>query len=351
MWNAVGIGSKKKHQATLQRLWEYLRYDRRKAEPVLPPTGEEALDFLADKADNVTAKTVATWMSSLKMALADMGADVSMFDSRQFRQFRDGVRRVKGESVARTALPLTLPLLSRFNRELLSGYPTLREVTLAAAFALAFGCFLRSGEFTYAEFDASLDLQRRDVDLTGKIPTLRIKSSKTDTTRQGKYLPIPCVPDPSYAHVCPATLLRRLLTDYPDYPEAPLLSFSGIRGKHSFPKKAVVEELRHRLQSVGVPLSVEGRSYTGHSFRRGAATWTARVGIPDTNIRILGRWSLGSIKGSFHRYIDIGIGEIAASSARMYERGVQDDSWDITATHSDNPYDPWNSVSDDDTHR
>ncbi|KAJ9092925.1 hypothetical protein QFC21_006637 [Naganishia friedmannii] len=66
-------------------------------EPILPPTAEEVLDYLAEKGDGVKAKTIATWMSSIKMALLDMGADVAMFESRAFRQFRDGVRRVKGD--------------------------------------------------------------------------------------------------------------------------------------------------------------------------------------------------------------------------------------------------------------
>ena len=34
-----------------------------------------------------------------------------------------------------------------------------------------------------------------------------------------------------------------------------------------------------------------GRDYTGHSFRMGAATTAARVGIPDNMIKTLGTWS------------------------------------------------------------
>lgn len=60
---------------------------------------------------------------------------------------------------------------------------------------------------------------------------------------------------------------------------------------------------------------------------------------------------MGSIKGSFHRYIAIGIGEFAASAGRMYRQVGNGLMLDEAAIEADNPQDPWNSVSDDDTHR
>jgi hypothetical protein len=114
------------------------------------------------------------------------GMDVSFFDPRDFAAFKQGVKRVKGEVNIRTALPLTLPLLSAVNAKLLSGYPSRRQVMLATAFSLALSCFLRSGEFTYDKFDPDLDLQRRDVIMNKDFAVLRIKSSKMDQTRKGK---------------------------------------------------------------------------------------------------------------------------------------------------------------------
>lgn len=111
-----------------------------------------------------------------------------------------------------------------------------------------------------------------------------------------------------------------------------------------------MDELRRRLQDVGPPVTVEGRSLTRHSFRRVAATWAARAGIPDTNIRLLGRWSLGFIKERSYRYIDIGMGEIAALARKLY-RDLTNDGRDDTEGQFDNANDPWNDLSDDDTHR
>jgi hypothetical protein len=237
LWNAVSSSSKEKHHSVLRRLWEYLRQDRYKPEPVFPPTKDEVLEFLAERGDTVKSQTIMNWISAMKSGLADIGADVSFFDSREFALFKRGIRRVKGESITKTALPLTLPILLKVNGRLLAGWPSRRQVVLAVAFSLAFACFLRSGEFTYDTFDSELDFQRRDVLIRGDSMYLRIKTSKTDQTRMGKVVPIPRVDDERLAHVCPTKLLTRLLTDYPDLPEAPLLSFSALPHSYSFPKK------------------------------------------------------------------------------------------------------------------
>lgn len=49
---------------------------------------------------------------------------------------------------------------------------------------------------------------------------------------------------------------------------------------------------------------MDGRVFSGHSFRRGAATWAAKMGLSDREIMRLGRWSLKAAPGSHQRYID-----------------------------------------------
>ena len=43
------------------------------------------------------------------------------------------------------------------------------------------------------------------------------------------------------------------------------------------------------------------RHYSGHSFRRDAATWAKQAGIPDSDIQLLGRWKSDAYK----RYIEV----------------------------------------------
>ena len=48
----------------------------------------------------------------------------------------------------------------------------------------------------------------------------------------------------------------------------------------------LVQSLRQVLSSVGV----DDTSYSGHSFRIGAATTAARMGVSDSLIKTLGKW-------------------------------------------------------------
>ena len=51
-------------------------------------------------------------------------------------------------------------------------------------------------------------------------------------------------------------------------------------------RETLVRKLREALGSIGVDVSC----YSGHSFRIGAATTAASVGIEDSLIKTLGRW-------------------------------------------------------------
>ena len=85
-----------------------------------------------------------------------------------------------------------------------------------------------------------------------------------------------------------------------------LLNYITQRGDHVGPffcshahspltKQQLVAKVREALTTTGVNCT----GYSGHSFRIGAATATARARIPDSTIQALGRWS----SAAFLRYI------------------------------------------------
>jgi integrase len=53
----------------------------------------------------------------------------------------------------------------------------------------------------------------------------------------------------------------------------------------------LVRVVREALQSAGIDIS----RYNGHSFRIGAASTAAQVGLPDSFIQTLGRWKSSAI--------------------------------------------------------
>lgn len=320
-WNGVTVETRRKHESVLSR---FLAYRGQYTACPLPATqslrlADEVLEWLAVSAEFVQAGTVQSWMTSLRAAFMDLNIDAAFFDSRHFLMFRRGIRRVKGESAPRTALPITLPILSLINHTVLArvDISATQRLLLATAYAVAFACFMRIGELTYTEFDPLVHLQRKDVLFTPQGMCIHLKGSKTDVGRRGVNLPLPSVQNPAYRHVCPSTLLRMLLDTTPGSLEDPLFRFERPHG--TFEAKTLIRECRQALIVNGFSVSdIEGRTFSGHSFRRGAATWGARVGLDDRTIMLLGRWSIKSLPGGHQRYIEVTLEDRRARLSTLY---------------------------------
>ena len=201
---------------------------------------------------------------------------------------------------------------------------THKGATLRAAFCIAFAAFLRIGEFTWSTTDwkaegkfhqwhmtrNSTQFDRAKGDGTPDRLLLTLPASKTDPFRWGITLTIAAVGDSARA----IKALHHLTTTWPSEPHAPL--FSNIpfdtsqanNGLVSFDCNWVVSQLPHLLIQEGTL-----GHYSGHSFRRGAATWAKQVGIPDEDIQLLGRRKSSAYK----RYIEVHLEHIFNVSRRL----------------------------------
>jgi hypothetical protein len=168
---------------------------------------------------------------------------------------------------------------------------------MVAAAAVAYGGFLRSGEITYEAKDLlnyrtfeNTILTRSDITFSENNDhvTVSLKRSKTDHEHKGVDIVIAA----SNTSTCAVKALKRLFTEDDQPPSAPLFRFSS----KIFSYRNFVTALRRRLDDHNVPNSA---IYSGHSFRRGAATTAKLNGILDSDIQRLGRWSLDA----FERYI------------------------------------------------
>ena len=65
-------------------------------------------------------------------------------------------------------------------------------------------------------------------------------------------------------------------------------------------------KVQQALQQIGVI----GHHFNGHSFKIGAATSASQVGVPETTIKILGRWS----SMAYQQYIRPSTTDLAAVS-------------------------------------
>ena len=209
---------------------------------------------------------------------------------------------------ARTRLPVTPAILRSIKSLWASRADEVDIVMLWAACCGGFFGFLRVGEFTVrtaADFDPSSSLMLEDVAVDKhddpSMVRIRLKQSKTDPFRHGVDVFLGC----TRADLCPVSALLAYIAVRPAV-RGPLFVF----GDGSFlSRDKLVTSVRTALQQAGM----SAQSYTGHSFRIGAATTAAQVGLEDSVIKMLGRWE--SI--AYQLYVRTPRESLAAVSARL----------------------------------
>ena len=109
-----------------------------------------------------------------------------------------------------------------------------------------------------------------------------LPASKTDPFRKGIERTIAASRDPA----CPVQAMKRFRTwDTHRSSQQPLFCL-GRDTQLAFTRDHVVL----KLEQLALQAGLGHGTWNGHSFRRGAATWAAQVGISETEIQTLGRW-------------------------------------------------------------
>ena len=216
----------------------------------------------------------------MRSAHVDIGYKaLGVFHHPQLKRIIAGSRRLRGEAGTQERHPITKDLLLRILSHL--DQNTQSGATLYAAFCLAFAAFLRIGEFTYTARDLQAEdfgdwfLTRRSVRLHEDHLELTLPASKTDPFRRGVTLTVAASGD----EACAVKALHHLFR-WETSSDSPLFQIEG-----AFTRTAVTNHLRQILTSLGV----QGH-YSGHSFRRGAATSAREAGLSSDEIQLLGRW-------------------------------------------------------------
>lgn len=344
LWYGLSASTRRSYESQVKSFVEFCHL-RLYPPPFFPADTARVSEWVAEEAHKRALSGTGLFHDTLRAkvtALAswhkDLGHDVNLFTGR-VRRVIEGAHRRWGTVRKRQPLPITLPVLSSIDRALRRSPDSFggrqSALCLRAAFQLAFGCFLRLGEITYSTFDSALHLDRGSVVWVAGLPArIRLKTSKTDTRRQGVEIPIP----QGHGHLCPASVLARWLRASPaKRADAPLFALPG----GAFTRRRVVDLLQRALFEAGVaPVG-----FSGHSFRRGAATWAASIGIPAARIQILGRWN----SAAFRRYLDVPLRSRALATADLFTTPLSHSSLPRDGILRDGPalFDPIDPDHDD----
>ena len=261
------------------------------------PFSEAILCYFASylACQHLSPQTIKTYLAGIRHTQITLGLP----EPRQFsslprlRLVQSGIQRSYSQHSPAPSL-IRLPIIPAILRQIHQQWARRASeydiVMLWAAAVVCFFGFFRSGEITVpsvSAYDESVHLSWGDIAIDNpQSPTImirvKLKKSKTDQLGKGADIMIgrtDCV-------LCPVTAV---------------LSYMMLRGSSQGPffrcndgqpltKAKFIHHVREALQTARLPYS----SFAGHSFRIGAATTAARVGVEDSTIRMLGRWSSGA---------------------------------------------------------
>lgn len=279
----------------------------------LPASLESIAEWITHLADRgLKPNTIKSYLASVRSLHTDAGLPTDSTVSPTIQRIFRGIKRIVGES-RKPKLPITLSILQQLAA--VSGLQSdIENATFDAAMKLAWSGFLRCGEFTVAngtKFNPLIHLSRSSVQFIPSIenPThirLSLPASKTDPFRCGVTILIARAP--ANSTTCPVEALRRVWLMRPDAgPQEPL--FTDATGA-ALSRASFIKVLKQRIAAIGLDESL----YSGHSFRRGAATSAASVGYTDYEIQLLGRWRSDAYK----LYIDVPPDRTLQLSSRLH---------------------------------
>ena len=186
-------------------------------------------------------------------------------------------------------LPVTADIMLRFF-ELLNSNVFIGEyerLLMKAALSIAYFGFLRCGEFTTHtnKFDPEVNLCLGDVVIDNSNPQeayITLKASKTDPFRCGVTVSYFKVNSP----IDPVQNIHKFMRERSRYATDQMMPLFLFQDFTHLTRDRFLKRLHDLCNLSGI----QGKNYSGHSFRIGAASSCAKQGIADHLIQSLGRW-------------------------------------------------------------
>ena len=190
-------------------------------------------------------------------------------------------RRLSG--TVNQVLPITPEILKKIYEKL--NMNKLADLAVWCSFLVTFYCLLRKANSVpeTPDYDVDKILARKHVrfDHSNRMVLIFVGWSKTNQFgNRDLVVPVPANDDPAldlYRHIC--SLFTRVRVSG----ERPAFSFSN---KHFVSYTSFTSRLKSLLLSAGV----DPAQYSGHSFRRGGATYLHSLGATPLEIQASGDW-------------------------------------------------------------
>ena len=290
----------------------YLKFCNQLGSKPLPLNERTLCAFVSHLAlEGLKHKSIKVYLSAIRhLQIAEGLPDPYQGTLPRLEYVLKGIKRTQAEEGkgSRERLPITMEIMRKLKQVWDKRAQQWDTRMIWAACCLCFFGFLRISEITAPSnsgFNPRDHLCVSDLAVDRKIrPSLlkvSIKKSKTDPFRKGVGLFL----GRTDSDVCPVTAI----TSYLEMRG----SSAGILFKFEdgcpLTRASFVEAVRAGLREAGLKQA----SYCSHSFRIGAATTAAKVGIEDSVIKTLGRWE----SVAYLQYVKLPRARLASYTQRL----------------------------------
>ena len=253
-------------------------------------------------------QSIRQYLSALRYyQLSTGGPDPSFASLFQLHYVLRGVQRSHPLYTRPKRLPITPAVLRLLYHQWSHVHGDFNSACLWAASCLGFFAFMRSGEFTcqsWSTYHSSM-LSLGDIEVYSRtnssVMHVTLRRSKTDIV--GVVITIHI--GRTHNLLCPVSAVLAYLSIRPATPGPLFLLQSGMPLSRHY----LVTAIRRALSLEGMDTA----QFHGHSFRIGAATTAAQVGLPDSTIQLLGRWR----SSVFTRYLRPPVQSLAVVSGQL----------------------------------
>ena len=263
----------------------YLGFCQSMNYPPVPVTHIIVCRYAAFLARRLSASSVKKYLNIIRLLHLEAGLPNPLSHNWFLDSVLRGIMRKKGVGTCRK-LPITPYILLRLKSVLNPANPV--DIVFWAACLLGFFAFLRKSNLfapSTTRFDPSKHLRRGDLTIFPWGVAVSIRWSKTIQFGERAFVaPLPWL----HGHpLCPVTaIVKAFSVTRGAEVEGPAFVIPTQGGFIPFLPSRFVTMLKSYLGKLGYKPEL----YSGHSFRRGAASWALQKGLPGETIKILGDW-------------------------------------------------------------
>lgn len=240
--------------------------------------------YAAMLARSLRFTSIKQYLNVVRILHRDWDLPNPLADNFQLSCTLRGIRRALGDSVSRK-LPINpqhlLAILSY------SDMSNRLHVNIWAAALVMFFAMLRRGNLlpvSASKFNPMLQITRKDIVFTSHGLIVTVRGSKTIQFQQRQLqIPIPRIPG---SVLCPAQAVYRAFKFNVPVTDTGPAFVSVNKPATALTSKEFITHVHKALRVGGLDPSV----ISGHSFRRGGASWAYQCGISVDTIRIIGDW-------------------------------------------------------------